>query len=205
MTCRIHSDHEHHLTPKFQNGLDLPENLVVVPDVCHAMWHWNEWRRTRIPEHKGAYHLLVGQLLGESTSDRMKRLWADPETKAWLLECRKDTIRKLQEEGYYSKLGKTGGKVAAKSDAMKKAKMSPHYIRSKCVQRSPELVPLLDRWLTFKHTNGSTFSAKFDYSTKVITQKLSILSGKSCSPSRWTKLFTEGETVAGWVLTSVSI
>lgn len=205
MTCKVHCQHKHHLVPKFEGGEDTESNLVKVSDVCHTMWHWNEWLRTGKPEHKGAYHLLCGQLQGESHSARMKRLWADPEIKEWLMSCREGTIEKLLAEGHYSEMGKKGGKAAAKSEAMRKSRYRPDNQRKHCVQRSPKLEPLLFRWLTFQHKDGYKFTAKFDYTMRPITQKLSLFSGKACSPSLWTKLFTEGKTVAGWTLISVSI
>lgn len=201
----MHSKHEHHLLPQFQGGLDEESNLVIISDVCHTMWHWNEWKRTGLPEHRGAYHLLLGQLQGESQSERMKRVWADPVTREWILSCREETIQRLTEEGHYSRMGVKGGRAAARSDKKKASHYRPDNQRKHCVQNSPDLVPLLDRWLTFKHVNGYTFTAKFDYTLKPIIQKLSLFSGKVCSPSRWTRLFTQGVSIAGWTMTSVSI
>lgn len=205
MACLVNANHEHHLTPRYLGGEDNPENLVVISDVCHAMWHWSEWQRTRSPEHRGAYHLLVGQLQGESHSSKMKRLWKDPDTRAWMLDCRKDTVKRLHEGGHYSELGKKGGKASAKSEVRKKAMKSPSYARIKCIERAPFLEPLLDRWLTFKHVNGCALTVKFDYSIRPITQKLSLLSGKICSTALWKQLFLGSKTVAGWTFVSVSL
>lgn len=205
MECKKNSFHEHHLIPQFLGGLDEPSNLVKVSDVCHTMWHWNEWKRTGISEHLGGYYLLLGQLCAESYSERMKRVWSDPETKKWLLSCREENIKRWIDSGHFSEIGKLGGIAASKSEAMKKSRYKPENQRKHCVQNSPDLVPLLDRWLTFNHVSGYTFTAKFDYTLKPIVQKLSLFSGKICSPSRWTKLFTQGVTIAGWTLTSVSI
>lgn len=205
MSCKINSHHEHHLLPRFEGGEDIPSNLVCISDVCHTMWHWNEWKRTGVPEHLGGYYLLLGQLNGESHSEKMKRLWSDPEVKSWLLSCRQKHIKEWSESGHFSEMGKLGGRAAAKSKAMMKSRYKPDNQRKHCTQNNPDLVPLLDRWLTFKHVNGYSFTAKFDYTLKPIIQKLSLFSGKVCSPSRWTKLFTQGVPIAGWTMTNVSI
>jgi 5-methylcytosine-specific restriction protein A len=38
--CRIRSaDHVHHIKPKSEGGLDVPENLVSWCEQCHEEWH----------------------------------------------------------------------------------------------------------------------------------------------------------------------
>ena len=206
MKCKKHSNHEHHLQQVYKGGGDEAENLVLISDTCHTMWHWCEWKRTGSGEDRGAYLLLRGQLESESHSQKMVRAWADPIYHSWMLECRKEAVEKAKQNGHYSIIGTRGGSV--NSGQSRKVAMMNHYPqrqRQLCTQRSPELAPLLGKWLTFEHKTGGKLTVKFDYNTNIITQKLSLLSGKKCSSSRWTSLFTEGKVVAGWKLLYTSI
>jgi hypothetical protein len=205
MSCKKHSNHEHHLKQRYKGGTDEESNKVTIADTCHTMWHWCEWKRTGNNEDRGAYLLLRGQLENENHSRKLVRLWADPVYHSWMLECSKDRVEKQKETGFFSDMGKKGGQKTSSSPKGKMMRLQPSYQRQVCTQNSPELKPLLNRWLTFENKNGSKFTVKFDYSTRVITQKLSLLSGKVCSAKRWTSLFTEGKVVAGWKLISVSI
>jgi hypothetical protein len=206
MNCKKHTNHEHHLQQQYKGGGDEAENLVVIPDTCHTMWHWCEWQRTGSNEDRGAYLLLRGQLESESHSQKMVRAWADPVYHSWMIDSMQDRVKKQKEEGHYSNMGIKGGSVNA-SQSRKVAMMnhSPQRQRQLCTQNSPGLVPLLGKWLTFKHKNGSKLTVKFDYNTRVITQKLSLLSGKVCSATMWTSLFTQGKSVAGWTLVYTSL
>ena len=205
MSCKKHSNHKHHLKQRYKGGTDEESNKVTIADTCHTMWHWCEWKRTGNNEDRGAYLLLRGQLENENHSQKLIRLWADPVYHSWMLDQMEERIEKQINEGHFSLMGLKGGAATAKSPKGEMMRLQPSYQRKVCTQNSPDLKPLLNRWLTFENKNGSKFTVKFDYSTRVITQKLSLLSGKICSAKRWTSLFTEGKTVAGWTLISVSV
>jgi len=206
MNCKKHSNHRHHINPRYKGGGDEDSNLANISDTCHTMWHWTEWQRTGEVQHLWAYNCLKSRLTGQNQSQVMRLMWSIPEFKLFMLERREDYTAWAKENGIYSLIGAKGGSVNAKA-SRKVAMMNnlPYRQRQLCTQNSPNLAPLLDRWLTFEYKNGSRMTFKFDYNTRVITQKLSLISGKKCSAGRWTSLFTSGVTVAGWTLVSVSL
>lgn len=52
--------HKHHIVPKYEQGVNQKENLVLLTPTQHAMWHYAEWLRKGQEEDRIAWRGLTG-------------------------------------------------------------------------------------------------------------------------------------------------
>jgi hypothetical protein len=64
----------HHIIPRSKGGTDDPSNLVPLCANCHEN------------RHGGSFHLAVSRESRRAHSERMKRQWSDPSSRARMLE-----------------------------------------------------------------------------------------------------------------------
>jgi hypothetical protein len=199
MSCRKRSNHGHHVLPQYAGGTD--EDVIVIGDICHTMWHYASWTRTKDWRERGAYLLLKGQLQTPvSHSQKMKLLWSDDIWKTNMLASRPHpSIERMAE------MGKIGGKANSKT-SHKKA-MANHRRERQVqlmLQNQPELGEFVGKWITLEHSSGIRYTTKLDYSLKPIADQMKRLVGKAPSSSRLSKIIRAGAKCSGWQLISHS-
>ena len=194
--------HQHHIDPKYNGGSDDPANKVRLRVYQHCMWHYTEWKRKENIEDFVAWQCLKGVCQGESHSDRAKRLWALPEYRQLWEKGSAQRILDQIDSNHFAEMGKKGGK--AKSHKKSMSQLKPKRQRQLMVQNNSKLEKIVMKWVTLEHVSGTKLTYFLDTSLKPLIHKLSLLSGKVCSTTRWTTLFTEeGKVVAGWKVINI--